>query len=118
MREEKFRAYGVCVLVCMPNNELTPGGVYLPEKHQHERIARGKIVSRGPGFMTPNGLWDTPTVVVGDEILFQRAHGVPVKECGDNVVCLQMSGIIAVLRDEELQRPEPEASALLMESAV
>lgn len=106
MSDDTFRAYGTRVLVDVTKLKQSKGGIYLPEDSAIDPIARGTIVSCGPGCMTPNGVWDAPMVKIGDEILFEKHRSFRLREAGECIFTLWMSDVIAVLRDGEFEQPE------------
>lgn len=106
------KAYGTRLLIDVSkgNNMLkdgtvvTDGGLALPEGTQLSPLVRGTIISCGPGALAPSGDWDNPQIKKGDEVLFERLRSFLVPQAGERIVCLWMSDVIAVFREDDFPR--------------
>ena len=98
-----FRAYGNRIFVEVEPIGVTKGGIQMPDNVEVSTVARGTVISVGPGVMTTMG-WDAPRVVIGDEIVFPRVKGLPVPDAGKFIVTLWAGDILGVLSTEELPR--------------
>ena len=74
--------------------ETTAGGIVLPDAAQ-EKPQRGTVVAVGPGKLLDSGERSTPSVSVGDEVLFGKYGGTEIEVDGDEVKILRESDILA-----------------------
>lgn len=96
-----LRAYGNRVLIDVSENHKSTK-IELPENVRVEPIARGTVISVGPGQMTTHG-WEDPGVKVGDEVTFERARA-HVLDKKNFIVALWAGEIMAVEADADLVR--------------
>jgi chaperonin GroES len=62
----------------IPEAEVSAGGVHLPEQAR-ERDPKGRVVAVGPGARDSNGVVHALELQVGDEIVYHRHGGTPLK---------------------------------------
>ena len=74
--------------------ETTAGGIVLPDAAQ-EKPQRGTVVAVGPGKLLDSGERSTPSVTVGDEVLFGKYGGTEIEVDGEEVKILRESDILA-----------------------
>lgn len=74
--------------------ETTAGGIVLPDSAK-EKPQRGKIVAIGPGRLLDSGERSTPSVKVGDEVLFGKYGGTEIEVDGKDIKILRESDILA-----------------------
>ncbi|MCS6971151.1 MAG: co-chaperone GroES [Planctomycetota bacterium] len=74
--------------------ERTAGGILLPENAK-EKPTQGKVLAVGPGKLLDNGTRSTPSVAVGDTVLFGKYSGTEITVDGAEVVILRESDILA-----------------------
>lgn len=71
---EKIHAVGPWVLIRVtPRQEVSSGGIYLPEGNLQERLShsRGTVLSVGKGKISKKGIRITTGVEVGDKVVFR-----------------------------------------------
>ena len=56
--------------------EKTESGIILPDTTKDESPVQGKVVAIGSGKVNDNGEKITPSVKVGDKILFKQGYGI------------------------------------------
>ena len=78
--------------------ETTAGGIVLPDAAQ-EKPQRGTVVAVGPGKLLDSGERSTPSVTVGDEVLFGKYGGTDIEVNGEDVKILRESDILAKVLD-------------------
>lgn len=85
------------VIEVVEQEEKTASGIYLPDTAVKEKPSQGKIIAVGEGKRTDTGAVIAPAVKVGDEVIFAKYSGTPVKhECKDYLI-LSERDIYAVL---------------------
>ncbi len=77
--------------------DTTAGGIVLPDSAK-EKPKRGKILSVGEGRLLDTGKRKPLQVKSGDEVLFSSYAGTEVKVDGDEMVIMDESDILAVLK--------------------
>jgi len=77
-------------------DEMSKGGILIPEKAK-EKPTKGKILAVGPGKTTDDGKVITPTVKVGDQVLYSKYAGTEVKVDGEERIIIQESEILAII---------------------
>ena len=76
--------------------ERTAGGIVLPDTAK-EKPARGEIVAVGVGKLLENGKRVSPSVKVGDRVLYGKYAGSEVKVGGVEHSILRESEILAIM---------------------
>ncbi|WP_437223793.1 co-chaperone GroES [Planctomicrobium sp. SH661] len=74
--------------------ETTAGGIVLPDSAK-EKPQRGTILAIGPGRLLDSGERSTPSVKVGDEVLFAKYGGTEIEVDGKEIKILRESDILA-----------------------
>ena len=77
--------------------EVTKGGIVLPDSAK-EKPRRGKIVSVGDGKLLDSGKRSELQVKVGDMVLFTSYGGPEIKVDGEELLIMDETDILAVLR--------------------
>ena len=80
----------------MEQEEVTPGGIVLPETAK-EKPQKGTVISVGPGDRDEDGDRIPLDVKVGDIVLFAKYAGTEIKMDGKKVLILRESDILAVI---------------------
>lgn len=78
--------------------EKTRGGIVLPDTAK-EKPQEGKIVAVGKGKLLESGQIKTPSVKVGDRVLYGKYGGTEVKSVGEEFLILREDDIYAVIKD-------------------
>lgn len=85
------------VIEPMPQEEVSKGGIVLPDTASKERPEQGKVVAVGAGKTLENGQKLAPQVKVGDKVLFTKYGPNEVKVDGKEYLVCKEEDILAVL---------------------
>ena len=80
--------------------EKTASGIFLPDTAVKEKPQQGKVLAVGRGKYSDNGTLGTlikPEVKVGDEVIFAKYSGTPVKHQGKDYLILSERDILATI---------------------
>lgn len=98
MSELNIRPLGDRVIVKRAEKEqVSAGGIVIPESVKGERPAEGVVVAVGAGKHMDNGDHRAVDVKKGDKILFGKYAGSEVKLGNDEYLVLREEDIMAVL---------------------
>lgn len=75
--------------------QKSSGGLYIPESAK-EKPQRGEVIAVGPGKLLANGDRVSPTVQVGDTVLFGKYTGDEFKLDGEEHLVMREADILAV----------------------
>jgi chaperonin GroES len=78
-------------------DERTAGGIVLPDSAQ-EKPQQGKVLSVGEGRLLKSGDRRPLEVNEGDRVVFSAYSGMTVKVDGDELLVMDESEILAILR--------------------
>lgn len=94
----KLRPLGDHVIVkALSNDEITKAGILLPDTVNKEKPEKGEVIAIGPGKLLENGQRATPSVKVGDKVVFKKYSPDEVKVDGQEYLVISESDIMAVL---------------------
>jgi len=79
----------------IPKEEVTKGGIVLPDTVVKEKPQEGKIIAVGPGKLTDEGKRISMDVKVGDVVVYAKYGGTEIKEDGEELIILRESDILA-----------------------
>ena len=82
------------VITPLPKEEVTKGGIVLPDTAKEKPI-EGKVIAVGPGGMSDDGKRIPMEVKVGDIVLYAKYAGTEIKEDGEELIILRESDILA-----------------------
>jgi chaperonin GroES len=82
------------VIKPLPKEEVTKGGIVLPDTAKEKPI-EGKVIAVGPGGMSDDGKRIPMEVKVGDVVLYAKYAGTEIKEDGEDLIILRESDILA-----------------------
>ena len=82
------------VITPLPKEEVTKGGIVLPDTAKEKPI-EGKVIAVGPGGMSDDGKRIPMDVKVGDIVLYAKYAGTEIKEDGEELIILRESDILA-----------------------
>ena len=85
------------ILKRLEAQDTTAGGIVLPDSAK-EKPKRGRILSVGEGRLLDTGKRKRLQVKSGDEVLFSSYAGTEVKVDGEEMVIMDESDIMAVLK--------------------
>ena len=74
--------------------ERTAGGIVLPDSAK-EKPQRGHVVAIGPGKLLENGQRATPSLSIGDEVIYGKYSGSDIEVDGHEVKILRETDILA-----------------------
>ena len=77
--------------------EKTASGIFLPDTAVKEKPQQGTVLAVGAGKYTDNGVLLKPSVKVGDEVIFAKYSGTPVKHEGKEYLILSERDLFAVI---------------------
>jgi chaperonin GroES len=77
-------------------DEVTAGGIVLPDTAKEKPI-RGTVEAMGPGKLMENGDRSSPSLSVGDVVIFGKYGGMEVKIDGVEYKILREDDILAVV---------------------
>ena len=72
----------------------TAGGIVLPDSAK-EKPQRGHVVAIGPGKLLDNGQRATPSLSIGDEVIYGKYSGSDIEVEGHDVKILRETDILA-----------------------
>lgn len=94
----KLRPLGDHVVVKpLDDTEVTKAGIVLPDTVNKEKPEKGEIIAIGPGKLLDNGQRATPSVKVGEKVVFKKYSPDEVKVDGQEYLVISESDIMAVL---------------------
>ena len=94
----KLRPLGDHVIVKpLGDAEVTKSGIVLPDTVNKEKPEKGEIIAIGPGKLLENGSRATPSVKVGDKVVFKKYSPDEVKVDGQEYLVISEGDIMAIL---------------------
>ena len=94
----KLRPLGDHVIVKPINDdEITKSGIVLPDTVSKEKPEKGEVIAVGQGKLLDNGQRATPSVKVGDKVVFKKYSPDEVKVDGQEYLVISEGDIMAVL---------------------
>jgi chaperonin GroES len=75
--------------------EKSVGGIVLPDTAK-EKPQEGEVINVGPGRVLDNGSRLTPSVKVGDKVIFAKYSGTEVKIDGEEYLIMRETDVLAV----------------------
>ncbi len=98
MKKVPIRPLGEKVLVQrLEAEETTAGGIVLPDSAQ-EKPKRGTVLNCGDGKLLDTGERQALQVKKGDQVLFSSYAGTEVQVAGEEMIIMDESDILAVLK--------------------
>jgi Co-chaperonin GroES (HSP10) len=86
------------VVVKAVTEEKTVGGIILPETADKEKPERGEVIAVGPGKLLENGSRATPSVKVGDIVVFKKYSPDEVKVGKDEYLVIREDDVLAIVK--------------------
>jgi chaperonin GroES len=80
----------------LEQEELTPGGIILPETAK-EKPQKGTVLSSGPGDRDEDGKRIPMDVKVGDVVLYAKYSGTEIKLDNKKLLILRETDILAIV---------------------
>ena len=82
------------------NEEVTAGGIILPDTVQDGTLVEGKVVAIGEGMYSASGTLIPVVVDVGDTILYNKnAHKSEHKIDGETYILMSVNEVMSIVRD-------------------
>lgn len=94
----KVRPLGDRVVVKVVKNEMTSGGIVLPDTAQ-EKPQLGEVIAVGNGRVLDNGERSKMEVEAGNKILFAKYAGTEVKLDGEEFLVISEKDILGVVTE-------------------
>ena len=84
------------VIKRMEEEKMSAGGIVIPDSATEKPI-KGEVIAVGSGKAMDNGTTRTPSVKVGDKVLFGKYSGTEVKLDGTEYLVVKEDDIFAIL---------------------
>ena len=81
----------------LEQEELTPGGIILPETAK-EKPQKGTVLSSGPGDRDEDGKRIPMDVKVGDVVLYAKYSGTEIKLDSKKLLILRETDVLAIVK--------------------
>jgi chaperonin GroES len=92
----RIRPLGDRVVVKVVKQEITAGGIVLPDTAQ-EKPQIGEVIAVGPGRILDNGERAKMDVATGNKILFAKYAGTEVKLDGNEYLLIAEKDILGIV---------------------
>ncbi len=79
--------------------EITKGGIYIPETAKEERATRGKIIAVGPGKLNDQGKRVELKIQIGQKVIFKKYAPDEVKVDDKEFYFIREDDVLAVIED-------------------
>lgn len=87
------------VIRAQEKEEVTRGGIYLPDTASKEKPQEGTVMAVGDGKLDDNGKRTPVAVKAGDKVLFAKYAGTEVKIEDEDYLILAEKDILAVINE-------------------
>lgn len=77
-------------------DEVSPGGIVIPDSAK-EKSTKGEVIAVGTGKPLDNGNVHTPSIKVGDKVIYGRYAGSTYKAEGVEYKVLREDDILAII---------------------
>ncbi len=85
------------ILKVVEKEEVTKGGILLPDTASKEKPQEGKVIEVGSGKVLDNGQKVALEVQKGDKVIFSKYAGSEVKVDGEEYLILSERDILAII---------------------
>lgn len=79
-------------------DEVTKGGIILPDTAEKEKPEKGEVIAVGPGKILDNGQRLEMEVKVGDKILFTKYGPDEIKVDDEEILVIKQEDILAIIK--------------------
>lgn len=93
---QQIRPLGDRLVVKVVKEEMTAGGIVLPDTAQ-EKPQIGEVIAVGPGRMLDSGERAKMEVAKGNKVLFAKYAGTEVKLGGENYLLIAEKDILGII---------------------
>jgi chaperonin GroES len=84
------------------DDNITDGGIILPDTVQDGMLLEGKVIAAGHGMYSANGTLIPIVVEVGDTILYNKhAQTQEYKLNGEDVILMSQNEVLSVLYEDD-----------------
>ncbi len=87
------------VIRAQEKEEVTRGGIFLPDTASKEKPQEGTVMAVGDGKLDDNGKRTPVAVKAGDKVLFAKYAGTEVKIEDEDYLILAEKDILAVINE-------------------
>jgi len=94
----KLKPLSDYVVVKAVNEEMTKGGIVIPDTVDKEKPVKGEILAVGEGKLLENGSRAAVSVKVGDKVMFKKYSPDEIKVDGEEYLIIRESDIIAIIQ--------------------
>ena len=81
----------------LAEEEITAGGIVLPDTAEKEKPEQGEVLAVGPGKRLDNGEISPMSVKVGDKVVFRKYSADEVKIDNQEVLVVNESDIVGII---------------------
>jgi chaperonin GroES len=81
----------------LKEDEVTKGGIVLPETVDKEKPEKGEVMAVGPGRLLDNGTRAPIDVKVGDKILFEKYGADEFKVEDEEILVVEADKIVGII---------------------
>jgi chaperonin GroES len=92
----KFRPLHDRVLIERINEEVTKGGIVIPDNAK-EKPSQGKVLAVGPGKLDANGKIIPLNVKAGDKVIFGKYSGTDITVDGKDLTVMREEDIVGII---------------------
>ena len=85
------------ILKVVEKEEVSKGGILLPDTASKEKPQEGKVIEVGSGKVLENGKKVALEVKKGDKVIFAKYAGAEVKVQGEEYLILSEKDILAII---------------------
>ena len=85
------------ILKVVEKEEVSKGGILLPDTASKEKHQEGKVIEVGSGKVLENGQKVALEVKKGDKVIFAKYAGAEVKVQGEEYLILSEKDILAII---------------------
>ena len=85
------------VLKSLPEEEVTKGGIILPDTAEKEKPEQAEVVAVGPGKMLDDGKRSEMEVKVCDKVIFSKYSPTEIKLDGEEYLIVGEEDILGVI---------------------
>ncbi len=82
------------VIKPIPKEEVSKGGIVLPDTATKEKPQEGKIIAVGPGRLTEEGQRIPMEVKTGDKVIYSKYAGTEFKLGDDELIIMREGDIL------------------------
>lgn len=77
--------------------DVTKGGIVLPDSAKEEKSEKGEVIAVGPGKMLDNGQRQPVSLTVGQKVLFTKYGPDEIKLDGEDYLIVKEEDIMGII---------------------